>query len=405
MEGRASSAGGSGAAGEQERLPMAALLAMAMTGFIAILNETLPAGLLPKIAGSLNVSESLAGQLVTLYAVGTVVAAIPVIALTQGWRRKPAFLVAIGGLFVFNTITALSTNYAVTLVARFIAGVAAGMAWSILGGYARWLVVDRLKGRALAIAMVGTPIALSIGVPAGSFLGLAIGWRAAFLAMSGLTVVLIIWVLRAVPDFPGQAKGERSSVRTIFMTPGIRPILVTIFAWMAAHNILYTYLAPFAVYAGFGGSVGVLLFGFGVAALAGIWLTGVLVDRILRVLVLTSLAAFGASAVLMGVLGHVPVATAIGVIVWGLTFGGAATQLQTAAADAVSGGTELVTAMIATFWNTAIALGGIIGGALLGHFGATSLPWATVPLILVAFLVALSARRHGFTPGPRAAHA
>ena len=75
-----------------DSLPVAGLLALAMTGFIAILTETLPAGLLPQISDGLGVSDALAGQLVTLYAAGSLIAAIPLTAATQGWRRRRVLL-------------------------------------------------------------------------------------------------------------------------------------------------------------------------------------------------------------------------------------------------------------------------------------------------------------------------
>jgi len=123
-----------GAEGEQDQLPVSALLALAMTGFTAILTETLPAGLLPRMADGLGVSESLAGQTVTAYAAGSLIAAIPLTVWTQGWRRKPTLLTAIVGFFVFNTVTAVSADYWLTLAARFLAGVSAGLAWGILAG-------------------------------------------------------------------------------------------------------------------------------------------------------------------------------------------------------------------------------------------------------------------------------
>lgn len=388
--------------GESDQLPIAALLALAMTGFTAILTETLPAGLLPRISEGLHVSEALAGQTVTAYAAGSLIAAIPLTAWTQGWRRKPTLLTAIVGFLVFNTITAVSANYSLTLVVRFFAGVSAGLAWGILAGYARRMVVGRLKGKALAIAMVGTPIALSLGVPAGAFLGATVGWRAAFFAMSGTTVVLIGWVLWAVPDFAGQSAHRRLSIRTVFTTPGIRPILATILAWMTAHNILYTYVAPFAVLSGLQGRVDLLLLTFGVAALIGIWVTGLLVDRMLRRLVLVSLAAFAGVALAFGLFATAPAVVIAGVVLWGLSFGGAATQLQTASADAAGDGVDLANAMITTVWNSAIAAGGIVGGLLLDHLGAGAFAWAVLVLSLVALCIASAARRHGFTPGPRA---
>ena len=275
-----------------ERLPVAALLALAMTGFICIVTETMPAGLLPQISEGLGVSASLAGQTVTAYALGSVLAAIPLTIATRGWRRRNVLLLTIVGFLVFNTITALSLDYWLTLAARFFSGVAAGLAWSLLAGYARRMVQPHQQGRAMTIAMVGTPIALSLGVPLGTWLGGAVGWRSAFGAMSVLTLALIVWVLAKVPNYPGQAGHERLALHKVLTTPGVRPVLITVMAWMLAHNILYTYVAPFAAQAGLLDRIDVLLLVFGLAALVGIGVTGRLVERHLRQTVLICLATF-----------------------------------------------------------------------------------------------------------------
>lgn len=385
-----------------EGLPIPALLALAMTGFTAIMTETLPAGLLSQIVADLRVSEALAGQLVTSYAAGSLVAAIPLVIWTQSWRRRTTLLSAIVGFLAFNTLTAFSTDYRLTLVARFLAGMAAGLAWGILAGYARRMVVERLQGQALALAMVGTPLALSLGVPGGTFLGALVGWRAAFLAMSATTLVLIAWVLWKVPDYPGQPADETPSVRRVFMTPGVRPILATIFTWMTAHNALYTYIAPFAALSGLHARTDLLLLGFGLSALGGIWVTGVLVDRMLRRLVLASVSAFALVALLLGTFAEVGVVAAAGILVWGLSFGGAATQLQTAVGDAAGDGVDFANAMVTTVWNTAIAAGGVAGGVVLDRWGADALPWVVLVLSAAALAIATAARRDGFRPGRRA---
>lgn len=386
---------------EADVLPLPALLALAMTGFTAILTETLPAGVLPQMAAGLRVSSAAAGQTVTAYAAGSLIAAIPLTTWTEGKRRKPTLLAAIGGFLVFNTVTALSNDYFLTLIARFLAGVAAGLAWAILAGYARRMVVDRLKGQALAVAMVGTPVALSLGVPGGAFLGGTVGWRAAFLVMSATTVVLIAWVLWCVPDYPGQAAHRRLSLRDVFLTPGIRPILATILAWMTAHNILYTYVAPFAALSGLESKVDLLLFGFGITALLGIFVTGLLVDRMLRRLVLISLVVFGVVALVLGLAASDPLIVSVGVLAWGASFGGAATLFQTAAGDAAGDGADLANAMITTVWNVAIAAGGLVGGMLLHEVGAGAFPWAALAMAVAALAIATLPREAGFTPGPR----
>lgn len=383
------------------KLPLGALLALAMTGFICIVTETLPAGLLPEISSGLGVSASYAGQMVTVYALGSLLAAIPLTIATQSWRRRTVLLLTIVGFLVFNSITALSSNYWLTLVARFFAGVSAGLAWSLVAGYARRMVVPQLQGRALAVAMVGTPIALSLGVPLGTWLGGFMGWRMAFGLMSGMTLLLIIWVLVKVPDYPGQSSSQRLALREVFFTPGVRPVLGVVFTWMLAHNILYTYVAPFVSNAGLASDVDLVLLAFGVAALAGIWVTGRLVDRHLRKTVLASLATFAAVSVFLGLFSGSALAIYIGVFIWGLTFGGAATLLQTALADSAGKGADVALSMNVVVWNSAIAGGGLLGGVLLGQWGVSSFPWVLLVLLLLSLIIASQARVHGFAEGGR----
>ena len=386
---------------DTERLPLAALLALAMTGFICIASETLPAGLLPLIAAGLDVSDSLAGQTVTAYALGSVLAAIPLTIATQGWRRRSVLLLTIMGFLVFNTLTALSSDFTLTMVARFCAGMAAGLAWSLLAGYARRMVAVHQQGRAMAIAMVGTPIALSLGVPLGTWLGGAVGWRTAFGIMSALCIVLIAWVLAKVPDYPGQAGSQRLPLRKVLATPGVRPVLATVVAWMLAHNILYTYIAPFVARAGLLERVDIVLLVFGIAALAGIWIAGRLVDTHLRAAVLASLGGFAILSLLFAWLPAAPAVVYAGMAGWGLSFGGAATLLQTALADAAGDGADVALSMNVVAWNSAIAGGGLLGGLLLDTWGAASFPWAMAALLAAGFVIAWTSRAHGFRPGTR----
>ena len=352
---------GAAASAVAPRLPLSALLAMAMSGFVAILSETLPAGLLPQIGAGLAVSEALAGQLVSVYALGSLLAALPAASLTQGWRRRRVLLLALLIFFVCNSLTAVSSDYRLTLLARFGSGVAAGLAWGLLAGYARRLVPPEQQGRALAVAMLGAPLALSLGVPLGTWLGGLLGWRWAFGLLSLTALLLVGWVLRSVPDFPGQPAGRRLRLLGVLRTPGVRPVLLVIVAWVLAHNILYTYIAPFLAKVGLGASVDLALLVFGSAAVAGIWLVGVLVDRHLRRMVLASLALFAVAALALCLGARWSWLAFAGLALWGLTFGGAATLLQTASADAAGEGADLAQSMIvvrrSVGWHGVAALG------------------------------------------------
>ena len=378
---------------EAQRLPILALLALAMAGFICILTETIPAGLLPQISQGLNISPSLAGQWVTAYSAGSLLAAIPLTLLTRSWSRRVVLLSTVCGFLLFNTLTAVSSDVVIILIARFFAGASAGLAWSLIAGYARRMVVPSLQGRALALAMVGTPIALSLGVPAGTWMGSLLGWRLTFAAMSGLSLILIGWILLAVPNYPGQSATQKMPLGAVLRLPGVGAVLGVVLTWMLAHNILYTYIAPFLASAGLAHRVDVVLLIFGIAALGGIFITGKIIDTHLRKAVLLSLSIFAAVSVIFGLSTPTPAVIYAGIAAWGLTFGGAATLLQTALADAAGEYADVALSMNVVTWNSAIALGGLTGGMLLEHVGSQSFPWAILLLLLVALGIALRAKQ------------
>ncbi|WP_340608493.1 MFS transporter [Xenorhabdus bharatensis] len=387
--------------GNAERIPILKLLAFTLTGFITIMTEIMPAGLLPQISHNLQISESLAGQLISVYALGSVIAAIPIVAATRSWSRKPLFLLAIGGLLIFNSLTALSSSYAVILVSRLIAGMSAGIIWGVLAGYARYMVPERLQGRALAIVGVGQPIALCFGVPLGTWLGDLLDWRGVFWVMSALTLILLGWVSTALPKFSGQKSNRQQSVREIFFLPGIRPVLWVIFLWILAHNIFYTFSYPYLASVGLGNRVDMVLLLFGISSILGIWITGVWVDKALRLLTMLSLTGFACAAIfLIAGSNHVWIAL-LGIMLWGITFGGAPTLLQTAIADVAGDGADVAQSMLVTVFNLAVASGGLIGGGLLQQIGPSSFSVTMFALAILSILVVFQAKSYGFKPGPR----
>jgi predicted MFS family arabinose efflux permease len=382
-----------------ERLPLGALLALATAGFITVMTEAMPAGLLPQMSSGLNVSPALIGQLVTLYAIGSILAAIPLTIATRGWRRRPLLLSAIGGFAIANSITALSEWYWLTLIARFIAGVFAGLLWALLAGYASRMVAPHLQGRAITVAMLGAPLALSLGIPAGTLLGTLVGWRLSFAIMTALTVVLVIWVRWQVPDFAGERVGKRMPLRQVFTLPGVRSVLLVTLTYVVAHNLLYTYIAPFLQPSGLDANVDRVLLVFGLASVLSLWIVGSLIDRWLRELVLISAGLFLLSAIALGLWRESPSVVYIATAVWGLAFGAMPSLLQTASAKTAKEAADTAQSMLVTLWNVGIAGGGLMGGLLLGNLGVGVFPWIVAGLLVLTLSVAIKARGHGF---PRA---
>lgn len=383
-----------------DRLPWGSLLALAMAGFITILTEALPAGLLPQMAQGLAVSQASIGQTVTIYAIGSLVAAIPLVAATRGVRRRPLLLAAIAGFVLANTVTALSSAYVLTMAARFLAGMSAGLLWALVAGYAARMVPAHQQGRAIAVAMLGAPLALSLGVPAGTLLGSLWGWRIGFGIMSGLALILMVWVRLRVPDFAGQTRGRQLPLRRVFLLPGVRPVLFAVLAFVLAHNILYIYIAPFLASVGMAASTELVLLVFGLSSLLGIWVVGALIDRHLRALTLACIALFGLAALALGIAGGMPVMLYLSVGAWGVAFGGSPTLFQTALAKTAGDAADVAQSMLVTAWNTAIAAGGVVGGALLERLGVAAFVPALLALLAATLAVVWAARTHGFPASP-----
>jgi predicted MFS family arabinose efflux permease len=381
------------------KLPLGALLALTTAAFVTVLTEALPAGVLPAMSAGLGVREAATGQLVTVYAIGTALTAIPLSAATSGWRRKRLLLAGVAGFAVANTVTALSTNYPLTLGARFVAGVAAGVVWALLAGYARRLAPEPVQGKAIAVVMTGIPLALSLGVPAGTFLGGVFGWQVTFSIMSVIALGLLGWIALAVPDFPGQGKGGRLPVRKTLAVPGVAAVLFVTLTFVLAHNVLYTYIATFLESVSMGSAVEEMLLVFGLASMVSIWIVGLFIDRRLRFLTVASTLLVALGATILALLGETPVLVYLAVTLWGLGWGGVPTLLQTAAARAgdKGGAADIAQAMLVTLWNAAMAGGGIAGGVLLDGFGAGSFPWSVLVLLVPTLAVVVLARRNGFT--------
>lgn len=384
------------------RLPLGALLALATSGFLTVMLETLPAGVLPALSRDLGVEEATAGQAVTLYALGALLGAIPIIGATMGWPRRRLLVIALSGYVLTSLVVAVSPIFAVTLVARFIAGVFAGVLWGILAGYVGRIVDPSQRGRALTIGLSGTPIALAFGTPAGTLLASAVGWRLTFVTMAVVTAGVVVWVLAVVPPIPGQERHERTSALQALRIPGVLPIIAVALLFFSGHALLYTYIAPFLALAGMGDAVSMVLLVFGVSALAGLWVTGLLIDRHLRLLMLVSTAVLALAVLVLGLATNSPIAIIISIVAWGAAFGGSGSLQQTALTDASGTAVDAAQSVLVTGLNLGIAVGGVLGGLVLTGFGAGALPFATFALLLLVLVIVAAGRRHAFPAARRA---
>lgn len=377
-----------------QRLPLLPLLALGMAAFVTIVTETLPAGLLTRMAHDLAITPAAAGQSVTVYAVGSFIAAIPLMSLLQGWRRRRLLLLTLAGFTLANTVTAFASNYGLLLAARGIAGIAAGILWALLAGFAASMAPAHKKGQAIAIAMAGTPLALSIGVPIGTFVGNLIGWRLCFAMLSVMSLLLMIILRLSAPDHAAPPVPQRLSLRRVAQLPGVGHVLLLVLSFVLAHNLLYTYISPFLTPAGLAARTDAALLLFGLCSLASIAVTGMLIDRYLYGLTVLSVGLFILAALLLQLNATRASTVWAAVIFWGLAFGGAATLFQTAMVIRAKEATDIAQSMLVTVWNLAIAGGGILGGIVLERVGTQGFTPLLLLLLTVAMWMAWSAGKN-----------
>ncbi|MGW3860645.1 MFS transporter [Streptomyces sp. NPDC005047] len=380
------------------RLPVKALLGLFLAGFISILTECLPAGLLPEMSRTLGTSVSLTGQTVTLYALATALGAIPLARATATWRRKHVLQLALAVVAVMNALTALSSDYTLTMVLRFVAGLGTGLIWPLLGGYAARLAPEGRQGRAIAIALAGTPIGLALGIPLGTLLSSIGGWELAFYAAAVVTALSMAWVLVAVPNLPGQPVESRFKISHVLVIPGLRPILFALTTYMVAHNLLYTYITDLLAYVGMGSQTGWVLFTFGVTSVLSVLVVGAHIDRHLRKLTVSSTVVFGAAALLLGAVSGVPILVYVAVAAWGFAFGSSPSLFIGAAINATRQAADVAQSITITVFSASIAVGSFFGGLLIAGLGTTSLTWAALAFLIASAVTVIGGRKHTSPP-------
>lgn len=382
-----------------QTFPFGLLGLLALTCFLTLLGEMLPSGMLIGIGADLGVSEGAAGQSVTAFALGCMVAAIPLTVLTAGIRR-PTLIVALTATSATTAaLTAMAPSLWTLLPVRFIAGLAAGLTWAGVPSYARSLVADRLAGRAIAVTAVGGTLSLAVGLPIGALAAASWGWRPTFWALALATGMLTLVLAARLPR-TGAATGPgpigqpvarmRQAVRAGFSDRRVLPVLAVVVCVMMAHASLYTYVEPMLA-ARPGPGVAAFLTVFGCCAVIGAGLVGWAVDQRLRTVVVVAtgtVTAVGAALLGLDAPGW-SLAAAAG---WGLAFGTLAPALQTASAWAAGPRADQAQACLVTVWNLAIALGGVLGASVLDRLGARAVPLPALLLGAAATALVLAAR-------------
>ena len=214
------------------------MIAMALGAFAIGTTEFTSMGLLPLIADDFGITEDTASVVISVYALGVVVGAPIIAALTAKLPRRRLIILLIAFLLVGNLLTALAPNYGVLLVARFIAGLPHGAYFSVANLAAASMAPPGKQGFAMSMVGMGLSVATVIGVPAAQALGQGLGWHSAYylvVVLAALTMVLLFFLFPHMTRMPetdmftelGALKNSqvRDEVKSLVRVLQVNPLL------------------------------------------------------------------------------------------------------------------------------------------------------------------------------------
>ena len=378
------------------------ILLLSAAGFTVLTTEFIIVGLLPSIARDLEVSVPQAGLLVTLFAF-TVAALGPFLtAYFARFKRKPLFITILLMFAFANTLAALAPNIWVMGFARLLPALGLPVFWALASETAVDIVGPEYAGRAIAKIGFGIVCATVFGIPVGTLISDAWGWRSAFaiLAVVALAKALLLWVYLPATHVARASVTLRSQLSLLRSPLMIGHIVLSVLVFSGMFTA-YTYLADILErLAGFDGTlVGWCLMGFGAVGLIGNSLGGRMVDRHpLIASIVFSAFMIGAMVALIPSI-HSSLALAAAMAIWGITQSALFLVSHVRLMKAAPHAPAFAASMNIAGGNRGIGLGAMVGGQIIDTYGLGSLGFAAAGFILLSILLALML----MTAKPRAA--
>ncbi len=255
---------------------------LSAAGFTVLTTEFVIVGLLPAMARDLGVTISQAGLLVTLFAF-TVAATGPFLtALLSRFARKRLFILTLVLFGISNVLAAVTPNIGLMAFARFMPALILPVFWSLASETAVVITGPEHAGKAISMVSAGIVAATIFGIPVGTLISDAFGWRAAFgsLAVLAFAKAAMLWIFLPKIELKKEPDSFRKQLGILREPVVVGHVLLSLLVF-AGMFTAYTYLADILEsLAGFdGATVGWILMGFGGVGMLGNWLGGKFVDR------------------------------------------------------------------------------------------------------------------------------
>ncbi|MGO6939540.1 MFS transporter [Rhizobium johnstonii] len=376
-----------------------ALLVLALSSFAIGTTEFVIMGLLPEVAADLSVSIPQAGWLVTGYALAVAIGA-PVMAISTAKLKRRTALIALMAFFIAgNLLCALASDYWVLMIARVVTALCHGAFFGIGSVVAAGLVAEDRRARAVALMFTGLTLANVLGVPIGTAIGQAYGWRATFGVVTVIGVVTISGLIAILPRDKQQENGSILREIAALRNGRLWLALSTTVFFAASMFALFTYIAPLLRDVTGVSPEGVTwtLFLIGLGLTIGNLVGGKLADWRLGATLAGVFAAIAITSIAFSYTSRFFIPAEITLFLWAMASFAAVPALQVGVVGFGKDAPNLVSTINIGAFNTGNALGAWVGGLVIdAGFDLTRVPLAAALMALIGLgataLTYLSAR-------------
>jgi len=370
------------------------LIALFLAAFAFGTAEFVIAGVLPEVALGLGVTVPVAGYLISGYAIGIAVGG-PLLALVTKKMRRKTLILVLGSVFVAGQVlSALAPNFELLLLARLLVSFVHGTFFGIAAIVAVSIAPPNRKGFAVALILAGLTVSNILGVPGGTAVGSAYGWRATFWAVGAVGLVATIVIALFLPARAGEG-ASASSFRHEFNALGRQQVwssLLIAALVMVGQYSLFTFIAPFLIEVTRldTGTVPWMLLLYGVGSTAGVFIGGRLADWNMMRSLTVILTAQAVLFIIVHLVSPYAVPMAFLALLWGGTNFAFGSPLQARILTWASDAPNLASSLIPTAYNVGIAIGAILGAVLLeANFGYANLPFIGAAASSLSVLLAI----------------
>lgn len=362
---------------------------LAFSAFLIVTTEFLIIGLLPALARDLDISISMAGQLVTLFAFTVMIFGPPLTAMLSHLDRKKLFVAILLIFAASNALAAISDSFWLLAVARLVPALALPVFWGTASETAGQLAGPEKAGQAIANVYLGISAAMLLGIPLGTLVSNALGWRGAFWLLAGLSLIMALAILAFMPAVSRTAKVDFLQQAKIFKEPYfLSNVLLSIVVFSAMFTA-YTYLADILerVAGVHPENIGWWLMAFGAVGLIGNWIGGKAIDKspIKASVLFLLLLAIGMTAVVP--FAHVGLIFCAALGLWGIANTALYPVSQVRVMSSVSHSKALAGTTNVSAANAGIGIGAIVGGMTIANLGIEYLGYAAAAIAVMALML------------------